>query len=166
MGRQGISWETQNHLKVGPSKTRRWKYTLRGHGPRTHLLCRIHVNCKVFLTEELVVVLVNVLFREQETNKEKWGSDTKYYQGLGEKRTNCGWYSIGRSLVYLSPIQYLITFGVNRLNGDDGRCVLTIRQGTYSKRPALLSDIKYWFGKIDLNSGRIKRALWKNQWST
>lgn len=65
--------------------------------------------------------------------------------------------------MYLSPIQYFITFGVNRLNGDDGRCVLTIRQSTYSKRPALLSDIKYRFGKIDLNSGRIKRALRENQ---
>lgn len=59
------------------------------------------------------------------------------------KSTNCGLYSIGCPIVYQSPIQYLITFGVNRLNGGDGRCVLTIRQSTYSKRPALLSDIKY-----------------------
>lgn len=50
---------------------------------------------------------------------------------------------IGSTSVCLSPIQYLITFCVNRLNGDRGPCVLKIRQGTYCKRPALLSDIKY-----------------------
>lgn len=60
-----------------------------------------------------------------------------------EKCTQCGWYSIGCTSVCMIPTQYFITFGVNRLSGDDGRCVLTIRQSTYSKRPALLSDIKY-----------------------
>jgi len=74
----------------------------------------------------------------------------KYYQvlflldkGFWGKRTKCGSYRIVCTSVCPSPIQYLITFGVNRLNGNDGWCVLTIRQGTYSKRPALHSDIKY-----------------------
>lgn len=126
------------------------------------------------LLEESVDVSVNVKLasnsRNEGTNEEKWGADVKYYQVLyywtrvlGRKKYQL-WmvgYSIGLTsvyLVYVSPIQYLITFGVKRLSRDDGQCVLTIRQGTYSKRPALLSDIKYWFGKIDLNSSRIKKS--------
>lgn len=53
---------------------------------------------------------------------------------IWEGDTNWRRYSIDCTLARLSPIQYLITFGVNRLNGDNGQCVLTIRQSTYRKK--------------------------------
>lgn len=62
-----------------------------------------------------------------------FGRNTQIVDGTVLAAPECFWV----------PIQYFITFGVNRLNGDDGPRVLTIRQSTYSKRPALLSDIKY-----------------------
>lgn len=143
---------------------------------RIHLSCKIHgrmSNMQLFLlAEESVDGSVNMeltLFCDKKQMKKNESLVSNIIRcfiagpGFWLKCTNCGWYSIGCTSVYLSPIQYFITFGGNRLNRDDGWCVLTIRQSSYSKRPALLSDIKYWFGEIDLKSSRIKRALREKQ---
>lgn len=65
-----------------------------------------------------------------------------FIAGLGfKKRTSRGWHRLHLGVSDSNSISHY--FGVNRLNGDDGACVLMIRQSTYSERPALLSDIKY-----------------------
>lgn len=64
----------------------------------------------------------------------------------------------GTPLVYLNWIQYFISVGVNGLSRGNDFCVLTIHQSSYNKRPALLSDMKYWFREIDLNNSHMKRA--------
>lgn len=171
MGGLGISWETRTYLKVGPSQ-HTWLeiYAFSAEGSFIMLkktwrdvnyaaifscvengggLSQCSENKKQMKKNE---ALMSNIIRCFIAGPEFW-----------EECTTCEWYSIGCTSVYLSPTQYFITFGVNRLSGDDGRCVLTIRQSTYSKRPALLSDIKYWFAEIDLNSGPIKRILRGNQ---
>lgn len=177
MGGMGISWETRCYFKEGLSK-HTWleiyafsvvRWLAQGSLIMQNTWQYVkYAGC--LLAEEWVDGSANLklaLFCNKKWMEKNESPDviSCFIAGPGfwPRCTKCGWYSIGGAFMYLSPIQYFITFGVNRLNRDGGWRVLTIHRSSYSKRPALLSDIKYWFGEIDLNSSHIKRAWRENQ---
>lgn len=107
---------------------------LKGQWFIVHLSCKIHVwisNMQFFaLAEEAADVSKWNSHRSETRNKWRKMSLLSNVircfmagQGFGVKCISCRWYSIGYTLVCQSPIQYFITFGVNRSNRDDRWCV-------------------------------------------